>query len=195
MGVPGLRCACGSGSAAVVEPQVRSCHVSVLALQPALNPFASATRCCSSTPTATAITRTLAPSVRPDILLGPMVAARRQLHSWPSRHKWPAHGRCGHGSSSVACRSSVFYRRFDCLQLARFKFAQLTPRASCTKLQCNTFTPPDARAQFCSAHSVYSSTHGRCCCAQPSSNHHGQHPHNGARKARHCCLRGLTAAL
>ena len=48
-----------------------------------------------------------------------LVAARRQLHSWPPRHKWPAHGRCslGHGSSSVVCSPSVFYRRFDCLQL------------------------------------------------------------------------------
>ena len=107
-----------------------------------------------------------------------LVAARRQLHSWPSRHKCPAHGRCslGDGSSSVVCSSSMFSRRFDCLQLACLKFAQLAPRASCTKLQSNTFTPFDARAQFCSAQSVYSSTHDRRCCAQPSSNRHGRFP-------------------
>jgi len=79
MGVPGIRCACGSGSAAVVEPQVRMGHVSLLALQSALNPFASATRCCSNTPTDTATTRTLAPSVHPDILLGGCAPSTTQL--------------------------------------------------------------------------------------------------------------------
>ena len=169
-------------------------HVSVLALQPALNPFASATRCCSSTPTATATTRTLAPSVRPDILLGgcapstTQLAPTTQMTSTRPMQPRPRLFQCG----------SQIKRVLPALRLPAVGALYICSAGSQGKLHkaahSNTFRPFDARAQFCSAHSVYSSTHDRCCCAQPPSNRHGRHPHNCARKAAgaHGCALSLV---